>query len=224
MRVLIIEDEPNLLNIIKKKLVSENYSVDVCDNGNDAESFISLTSYDLILLDIMLPEVDGFTILNNMRKSGNITPVLLLTAKDSIEDRVKGLDLGADDYLIKPFSFEELLARVRALTRRNPTSASNEFTALDLTLNIQTHTVVRAGNVIELSSKEFSILEYLIKNKNVVLSRSRIEEHVWNYEFEGGSNVVDVYIRYLRRKIDKDFPKKLLHTVRGTGYVLRDEK
>lgn len=171
----------------------------------------------------MLPGISGLEILSNLRKSLNKTPVILLTAKDSISDRVQGLDLGADDYLVKPFSFDELLARIRALTRRNHENPSNEFTVADLTLNIQTHTVTRAGHVINLSSKEFAILEYLIQNKGIVLSRSRIEEHVWDYDFEGGSNVIDVYIRYLRRKIDKDFDTKLIHTVRGSGYVLREE-
>lgn len=223
IRILIVEDEPNLLNILEKKFKSENYSVDTCSNGDDVEFYVDSTNYDIILLDIMLPGTDGFTILDKMRKSNNKTPVLLLTAKDSIEDRVKGLDLGADDYLVKPFSSDELLARVRALTRRNSENACNEFKIADLTLNIKTYKVTRADKDITLSSKEFAILEYLIRNKGIVLSREKIEEHVWSYDFESGSNVVDVYIRYLRRKIDKDFDKNLIHTVRGAGYVLREE-
>ncbi len=222
MRILIVEDEPNLLNIIKKKLTSENYSVDTCDNGVDALDFIDLTPYDLIILDIMLPKLNGLSVLDNMRKNKNTTPVILLTAKDSIQDKVTGLDLGADDYLIKPFSFDELLARIRALTRRNFENPSNEFKIADLVLNIKTHTVLRNGINIELSNKEFAILEYLIQNKGVVVSRDQIESHVWSYDFNFNSNVVDVYIRYLRRKIDKDFDKKLIHTVRGTGYVLKE--
>lgn len=222
IRILIVEDEPNLLNILEKKFKGENYSVDTCSNGNDVELYVDSTNYDIILLDIMLPGTDGFTILDKMRKSNNKTPVLLLTAKDSIEDRVKGLDLGADDYLVKPFSSDELLARVRALTRRNSENACNEFKIADLTLDIKTHKVTRADIDITLSSKEFAILEYLIRNKGIVLSREKIEEHVWSYDFESGSNVVDVYIRYLRRKIDKDFDKNLIHTVRGAGYVLRE--
>lgn len=223
MRILIVEDEPNLLNVIKKKLTLENYSVDTCDNGIDALDFIDLAPYDLILLDIMLPKLDGLSVLDNIRKNNNTTPVILLTAKDSIKDKVTGLDLGADDYLIKPFSFDELLARIRALTRRNSENPSNEFKIADLVLNIKTHTVLRNGINIDLSSKEFAILEYLIRNKGIVLSRDQIESHVWSYDFNFSSNVVDVYIRYLRKKIDKDFDKKLIHTIRGTGYVLKEE-
>lgn len=223
IRILVVEDEPNLLSVIEKKLKGENYSVDTCDNGNDVDAYIKLTEYDIILLDIMLPGISGLEILEKLRSSGDKTPVILLTAKDTISDRVRGLDLGADDYLVKPFSFDELLARIRALSRRNHENPSNEFKIADLTLNIQTHTVTRGSTIINLSSKEFAILECLIKNKGIVLSRARIEEHVWNYDFEGGSNVIDVYIRYLRRKIDKDFEPKLIHTIRGSGYVLRDE-
>lgn len=223
MRILIVEDEPNLLNVIKKKLTLENYSVDTCDNGIDALDFIDLAPYDLILLDIMLPKLDGLSVLDSIRKNNNTTPVILLTAKDSIKDKVTGLDLGADDYLIKPFSFDELLARIRALTRRNSENPSNEFKIADLVLNIKTHTVLRNGINIDLSSKEFAILEYLIRNKGIVLSRNQIESHVWSYDFNFSSNVVDVYIRYLRKKIDKDFDKKLIHTIRGTGYVLKEE-
>ena len=223
MRILIVEDEPNLLNVIKKKLTLENYSVDTCDNGIDALDFIDLAPYDLILLDIMLPKLDGLSVLDNIRKNNNTTPVILLTANDSIKDKVTGLDLGADDYLIKPFSFDELLARIRALTRRNSENPSNEFKIADLVLNIKTHTVLRNGINIDLSSKEFAILEYLIRNKGIVLSRDQIESHVWSYDFNFSSNVVDVYIRYLRKKIDKDFDKKLIHTIRGTGYVLKEE-
>jgi len=167
--------------------------------------------------------LNGLEILEKMRSQNNKTPVLLLTAKDSVSDRVKGLDLGADDYLVKPFAFDELLARLRALTRRQVGSATNQFQLDDLVVDCNSYTVTRANQKIELSSKEFALLEYLIRNKGVVLSREKIEQHVWNYDYDGGSNIIDVYIRYLRKKIDSGFDKKLIHTVRGAGYVLRVE-
>ena len=223
MRVLIIEDELDLQNVLKKRLRAEHYSVDTCSDGQEALDYITMTSYDIIILDIMLPGLNGLQILQEMRKQNNQTPVLLLTAKDSIEDRVKGLDLGADDYVVKPFSFDELLARLRVLTRRQVGSVTNQFELEDLVVDCNTHTVTRGNTKIELSSKEFALLEYMIRNKGVVLSREKIEQHVWNYDYEGGSNIIDVYIRYLRKKIDSGFDKKLIHTVRGAGYVLRGE-
>ena len=221
MRVLIIEDELDLQNVLKKRLRAEHYSVDTCSDGQEALDYIAMTSYDIIILDIMLPGLNGLQILQEMRKQNNQTPVLLLTAKDSIEDRVKGLDLGADDYVVKPFSFDELLARLRVLTRRQVGSVTNQFELEDLVVDCNTHTVTRGNTKIELSSKEFALLEYMIRNKGVVLSREKIEQHVWNYDYDGGSNIIDVYIRYLRKKIDSGFDKKLIHTVRGAGYVLR---
>ena len=221
MRILIAEDEPDLQKVLANRLKAENYSVDTCGNGNDALDYISITSYDLIVLDIMMPGMSGLEVLKHIRSEGNLTPVLLLTAKDTVEDRVKGLDLGADDYLIKPFAFDELLARIRVLMRRQTGSVSNVYVIDDLVLDCNTRKVTRQGQHIELSSKEFAILEYMIRNKDIVLSRDNIEQHVWNYDYEGGSNIVDVYIRYLRRKIDKDFEVKLIHTIRGSGYVLR---
>lgn len=185
--------------------------------------FISMTSYDGILLDIMLPGKDGFTILKEVRAMGNDTPILLLTARDGVEDRVKGLDLGADDYLIKPFAFEELLARIRVMMRRKLQFVSNQLQIADLVLDRDTRQVRRAGEEIKLSSKEFMVLECLMRNKNIVMSRQQIEQNAWNYDFEGGSNVIDVYIRYLRKKIDAKYEKKLIHTVRGAGYVMREE-
>ena len=221
MRILIAEDEPDLQKVLMNRLKAENYSVDACGNGNDALDYISIASYDLIVLDIMMPGISGLEVLKHIRSEGNHTPVLLLTAKDTVEDRVKGLDLGADDYLIKPFAFDELLARIRVLMRRQTGSVSNVYEIDDLVVDCNTRKVTRQDQNIELSSKEFAILEYMIRNKDIVLSRDNIEQHVWNYDYEGGSNIVDVYIRYLRRKIDKDFDTKLIHTIRGSGYVLR---
>ncbi|WP_019242719.1 MULTISPECIES: response regulator transcription factor [Bacillus] len=224
MRILIVEDEMDLQDIFVKRLTAEHYSVDACENGNDAIDFINMTSYDVIILDIMIPGMNGLEVLKKMRTEHDTTPVLLLTAKDSIEDRVLGLDTGADDYLIKPFAFDELLARLRVLTRKQTGNVSNIFEIADLIVDCNTHIVTRGNQKIDLSSKEFAILEYMIRNKEVVLTRDTIERHVWNYDYEGGSNIIDVYIRYLRKKIDSQHETKLIHTVRGTGYVLRVEK
>ncbi|PWM40548.1 MAG: DNA-binding response regulator [Clostridiales bacterium] len=223
MRILAVEDERDLLDVTAKRLEAQGYSVDRCTDGQEALDYAESAQYDLILLDIMLPKVDGLSVLRRLRGQGNRTPVLLLTARDSIEDRVQGLDGGADDYLTKPFAFEELLARVRVLLRRGTGEAANELALGDLCMDLAAHRVTRAGKEIKLSAKEYAILEYMLLNRGVVLSRERIEEHVWNYDFEGGSNVVDVYMRYLRRKLDDPFEKKLIHTVRGSGYVIREE-
>ena len=227
MRILVIEDEKNLNDIIVKRLILEKYGVDTCFNGNDALEYIFSTEYDVIVSDIMLPGIDGFEILKRIREKGIKTPVLLLTALDGIEDRVKGLDYGADDYLVKPFAFDELMARIRVLLRRNSTNgnsnASNIFSIANLTVNCNSHDVFRDDVPIKLSTREFTILEYMIRNKERVLSREQIEQHIWNSDYEGGTNVIDVYIRYLRKKIDKDFEPKLIHTVRGIGYVLKVE-
>lgn len=224
MRLLIVEDEEDLRSILKKKLMKEHYTVDDCGDGLDALDYIAMADYDGIILDIMLPGLDGLELLKKIREEGNDTPVLFLTARDGIEDRVKGLDLGADDYLVKPFSFEELMARVRVMMRRKPALVSNRLTIGDLVLDCESKEVTRADKKISLSSKEFMVLEYMLRNQNIVLSREQIEQHAWNYDFEGGSNVVDVYIRYLRKKIDEGFGCKLIHTVRGVGYVLRIEE
>ena len=227
MRILVIEDEKNLNDIIVKRLILEKYGVDTCFNGNDALEYIFSTEYDVIVSDIMLPGIDGFEILKRIREKEIKTPVLLLTALDGIEDRVKGLAYGADDYLVKPFAFDELMARIRVLLRRNSTNgnfnASNVFSIANLRVNCNSHDVFRDDVPIKLSTREFTILEYMIRNKERVLSREQIEQHIWNYDYEGGTNVIDVYIRYLRRKIDKDFEPKLIHTVRGIGYVLKVE-
>ncbi len=224
MRILIVEDEPDLLDALKKQLQSSGYSVDACGNGLDAEDYLKMATYDAVVLDIMLPGIDGLTLLKKMRAEGNTTHVLLLTALDSIENKVNGLDAGADDYLVKPFAYDELLARLRVLLRRRSGQTTNVLEYGGLVMDLTSRTVTRDGTEITLSSKEFAVLEYLLRNPGRVLSRDKIENHVWNYDFEGGSNVVDVYIRYLRKKIDNGFNKKLLHTIRGAGYVLREEK
>ena len=221
MRLLLAEDERDLNLILTKRLREEGYSVDSCCNGEDALDFLCAADFDGAVLDVMMPKLDGFSVLARMRAEGINTPTLFLTARDTIEDRVHGLDLGASDYLIKPFSMAELLARVRALIRHGSTSQSSVLTVGDLRLDLATHSVSRAGHPIALSAKEFALLAYFMHNPNIVLSREKIEDHVWNFEYEGGTNVVDVYVRYLRRKIDEGFDHKLLHTVRGSGYVLR---
>ena len=223
MRILVVEDEVNLNDIIVKKLKLEHYGVDSCFDGKEALDYIFSAEYDVILLDIMLPKLDGFEVLKKIRNKNIKTPVLLLTARDGIEDRVQGLDLGADDYLVKPFAFDELLARIRVLLRRNTDNASNIFTLSNLTVNCNSHEVFRDNTSIKLSTREFTILEYMIRNKEKVLSREKIEQHIWDYNYEGGTNVVDVYIRYLRKKIDDNFSPKLIHTIRGIGYILKVE-
>ena len=223
MKILVVEDEKDLNHIITKKLISEGYNVEQCYDGETALDFIKFAEYDAIILDIMIPKLNGLEVLRKMRESGDGTPVLFLTARDSISDRVKGLDEGADDYLVKPFDIEELLARLRVMTRRTVKSTTNKLEIADLTVDCKTRIVTRGDQVITLSAKEFSILEYMIRNKGIVLSRDKIENNIWNLDYTGGSNVIDVYIRYLRKKIDEGYDKKLLHTVRGAGYVLREE-
>lgn len=224
MRILVAEDERDLNRLIVSKLRAEGYGVDACFDGEDALAFFAAGEYDAAILDIMMPKRDGVFVLREIRAGGNATPVLFLTARDAISDRVQGLDAGANDYLIKPFSFEELMARVRAMTRIQGGHVTNVFTAADLTLDLDRHLVTRAGREIALTAKEFAVLEYMIRNKNIVLSRERIENHIWSFDYEGGSNVVDVYVRYLRRKIDDGFAHKLIQTIRGSGYILRDEE
>ena len=224
MRILIAEDEKSLNRIIAKQLKASGYSVDCSFSGTEAYDLISVTDYDAAIFDVMMPGMDGFSLLKKIRSEGSGLPVLFLTARDSIEDRVEGLDIGADDYLVKPFAFEELLARVRALIRKNSVSKSNVISVADLTVDISSRKVTRNGAEITLSAKEYELLQYLAVNNGIVLSRDKIEDHIWNYDYEGGTNVVDVYIRYLRKKIDDGFDKKLIHTVRGMGYVLREEK
>ncbi len=224
MRILLAEDERDLNRIVAQKLKSDGYSVDCCYDGEEAIDILSYTEYDAVILDIMMPKADGFAVLRSLRDANRTTPVLFLTARDSIEDRVKGLDSGANDYLVKPFSLEELSARVRVMTRTAVGRVSNVLSADDLTLDSAAHRVQRGGRTIELSAKEFALLEYLLHNKGTVLAREKIENHIWNVDYEGGTNVVDVYIRYLRKKIDDGQEHKLIHTVRGKGYVLREEE
>ena len=223
MRILVVDDERDLNRIISKRLAAAGYTVDSCFNGAEALDYMAAADYDAAIFDVMMPVLDGFSAVRRLRAQGDDTPVLFLTARDAVGDRVEGLDLGANDYLVKPFAFDELLARIRAMTRRAAGSSTNVFTCGDLVLDVAKHSVQRAGRAIELSAREFAVLEYLIRNKGAVLSRESIENNVWNYDWEGGTNVVDVYVSYLRRKIDADFDKKLIHTVRGVGWVLRDE-
>ncbi|MCD7842628.1 MAG: response regulator transcription factor [Lachnospiraceae bacterium] len=222
MRILLAEDERDLNRIITKKLTSEGYSVDGCFDGREALVFLTSAEYDAAVLDIMMPGMDGLSVLRTLRGAGNATPVLFLTARDSIADRVKGLDLGANDYLVKPFSFDELTARIRAMIRTAHGSARSELIVGDLVMDCALGRVTRGGQEIVLSAKEYALLEYLMLNANLVLSREKIENHIWNFDYEGGTNVVDVYISYLRRKIDDGHEDKLIHTVRGRGYVLRE--
>lgn len=224
MRILIAEDEKDLNAIIKKKMESEGYCADSCFDGEDALYYLEQADYDAVIMDVMMPKKDGFQVVKEYRKNGGKAPVLFLTARASVEDRVYGLDLGANDYLVKPFSFAELMARVRAMTRKNSDSVSNIFTLGDLTVDISAKRVTRGNREIRLSSREFALLEYMIKNAGRVLSREQIENNLYNFDYEGGTNVIDVYIRYLRIKIDEGFDDKLIHTVRGSGYVLREEK
>mgnify|MGYP005810543523 FL=1 len=222
MRILLAEDERDLNRIIAKKLTADGYSVDCCFDGAEALDYAASADYDVMVLDIMMPKLDGLAVLRTLRQRGDATPVLLLTARDAVADRVKGLDSGANDYLVKPFSLEELAARLRALTRTRYGQASAALTVADLTLDSASHTVTRGGRPITLPAKEFQLLEYLMHNQGRVLSREQIENHIWNFDYEGGTNVVDVYISYLRKKIDGGQAVKLIHTVRSRGYVLKE--
>lgn len=225
MRILVAEDEKDLNRIIVRRLSAAGYAVDSCFDGEDALYYLESADYDCAVLDIMMPKMSGLEAVGELRKHGNSTPVIFLTARDSVDDRVVGLDTGANDYLVKPFAFEELLARIRALTRVSASApnTTNIFTVEDLTVDCNSHRVTRGGTEIKLSAREFAILVCLVRNKGIVLSREKIENNIWNFDYEGGSNVIDVYIRYLRKKIDDGYDKKLIHTVRGTGYVLRGE-
>ena len=224
MRILIAEDEKDLNRILSAKLRSQHYSVDACFNGEEVLDYMAGAEYDALILDIMMPVMDGLTVLKKIRRAGNPVPVLLLTAKDSIEDRVRGLDAGANDYLVMPFALEELLARIRVLLRKPTDAPKTCYQVGDLEVHLDTHEVYRGGQPITLSGKEFSILRYMVQNPGIVLSRDKLEQHIWNYDYTGGSNVIDVYIRYLRKKIDEGHENKLIHTVRGAGYVLKEQE
>ena len=222
MRILVVEDEKRLNRIISEALEDEGYSVDSCFNGLDALDYAAGADYDVIILDIMMPKMDGLEVVRRLRAGGSSTPVLFLTARDSVADRVTGLESGGDYYLVKPFDFQELMAVVRVMTRKYTGNRSNVYTIADLSLDTTAKTVTRAGKTIELTAKEFSLLEYMMRNKGVVLSREMIENNLWNYDYEGGTNVVDVYVGYLRKKMDTGYDKKLIHTVWGTGWVLKE--
>ena len=222
MRILLVEDEKNVAGFIKKGLTEEFYTVDASINGEDGFLMATTTEYDLIILDIMLPDINGIELCRRIKNHNIKTPVLMLTAVDSTESKVKGLDSGADDYLTKPFAFEEFLARVRALLRR-PTLMSALLKVSDLTLDPVRHEAKRGGRIIQLTWKEFALLEYLMRNKGRILSRTKIFDHIWGDDLDTSSNVVDVYISYLRDKIDKNYSPKLIHTVRNVGYVLRED-
>lgn len=220
MRVLLVEDEADLARIIKNKLSEEHFIVDLAVDGGEAIDLAFLNEYDIIILDLMLPEKSGLDVLTELREWGNKTPVLILTARDRLEDKVKGLNMGADDYLTKPFAFEELMARIRTILRRGVKEESNVLRNGNLLVDTIKQQVRRGGKDIELTSKEYSLLEYLIRNKGYILTRGQIEEHVWGY-VGNNSNIIDVYIRFLRRKIDEEYNNKIIETIRGRGYRMK---
>lgn len=222
MRILIVEDEKALANNLRRGLSEEGYSADVAYDGEEGGFMAETEPYDLIILDIMLPKKDGITVLKNLRKEGIKTPVLMLTARDAVSDKIKGLDTGADDYITKPFDFDELLARVRSLLRRKGEVKSAVISIADLEIDTAGHRVKRGGKEIPLSAREYALLEYLAYNKEKVVSRTDISEHIYDYDFDLDSNVIDVYINFLRNKIDKRFDMKLIHTIRGAGYILKE--
>lgn len=222
MRILIVEDEKKIAEFIKRGLKEENYAADVALTGPEGERLAEENPYDLLILDVMLPGVDGVTLTSRLRSRGFAGPILMLTAKDRVEDKVKGLDSGANDYLTKPFAFEELLARIRALLRKTPGQPSTVLKAADLEMDLLSHKVRRAGREIVLSAKEFALLEYLLRSAGGVVTRTMIAEHVWDINFDTDTNVIDVFINYLRKKIDQGHPTKLIHTVRGKGYTIKD--
>jgi heavy metal response regulator len=222
MRILVVEDEQKLVSFLKRGLEEEQFAVDVAYDGEEGWYLCQVNDYDLILLDIMLPKMDGLTLCRKLRYQHKDTPVILLTARDAVEDRVTGLELGADDYLVKPFAFAELLARIRALLRRPRTPFVAQLQVADLVLDPVSHGVSRGGRSIELTAREYALLEFLMRRTGEVVTRTQIAEHVWDQHFDTNTNVIDVYISYLRQKIDRPFTQKLLHTVRGVGYVLRE--
>ncbi|MFW5786748.1 MAG: response regulator transcription factor [Halanaerobiales bacterium] len=222
-KILIIEDESKIARIMELELEHEGYKVDVVKTGQNGLDKLKEKNYDLLLLDIMLPGMNGMEVCSRIREFSEI-PIIMVTAKDAVSEKVNGLDTGADDYITKPFATEELLARIRALLRRNKEEKDDNILKIDnLTVNLEKHQVKRNNKIIELTKKEYDLLTYLLKNKEVVVSRKQLLNNVWGYDYAGETNIVDVYIRYLRSKIDDPFPKKLIHTVRGVGYVMREE-
>ena len=221
MKILVIEDERDLNRIITKHLKKNNYSVDSCFDGQEALDFINYSEYDLIITDIMMPNVDGYEFIDKLRANKNDTPVIMLTAKDTLEDKIMGLDSGADDYIVKPFEFDELLARIRVLMRRNYGLATNIIQIEEVTLDLAKKQVTKSGEIIDLTGKEYEVLEYLMKNKGSILSRDQILNHVWDYEYEGASNIVDVIIKNIRKKLDRGEGNTIIYTKRGLGYFVK---
>lgn len=221
MRILVVEDEKKVAAFIKKGLEEDNFSVELAHDGERGEELATQRTFDLIILDILMPKKDGLTMLEELRAKRISTPVLMITAKGSVEDKVRGLDSGADDYLVKPFAIAELLARVRSLLRRGGPEKLTTLVAANLSLDLVSHKAIRGDKTIELTAKEYTLLEYFMRNTNKVLSRTIISEHIWNYNFDTGTNIIDVYINHLRNKIDGGFEKKLIHTVRGVGYMMK---
>ena len=223
MRILVVEDEKKVASFIQRGLEGEGFTVDVANDGESGVELGTQNSYDLILMDIMLPKMDGLSAVKALREKDVSAPVLCLTAKDTVEDIVAGLNSGSDDYLTKPFAFAELLARVRALVRRGSHVRGAEITYADLRLDPVAHKIWRGDTEIDLTAKEYALLEFFMRNPETTLTRTMIAEHVWDYNFDSFTNIIDVYVNYLRKKVDRDFSKKLIHTVRGIGYVLKEE-
>ncbi len=223
MRTLVVEDEKHLNRMISEAILDEGYSVDSCFNALEALELCECAQYDVIVLDIMMPKMDGFEFVRRIRENGCKTPVVYLTSRDSVSDKVRGLESGGDYYMVKPFDFRELIAVIHVMARKSGDNHSNVYELADLMVDISAKQVTRGGKLIELTAKEYSLLEYMIRNKGMVLSREQIENNLWNYRYEGGSNVVNVYIGYLRKKVDDGFDKKLIHTVWGIGWVLRED-
>ena len=223
MRTLVVEDEKHLNRMISEAILDEGYSVDSCFNGLEALELCECAQYDVIVLDIMMPKMDGFEFVRRIRENGCKTPVVYLTSRDSVSDKVRGLESGGDYYMVKPFDFRELIAVIHVMARKSGDNHSNVYELADLRVDISAKQVTRGGKLIELTAKEYSLLEYMIRNKGMVLSREQIENNLWNYRYEDGSNVVNVYIGYLRKKVDDGFDKKLIHTVWGIGWVLRED-
>jgi two-component system OmpR family response regulator len=224
MRILVVEDEEKMARALKRGLENEGYAVDAVGTGDDAVFWATETAYDAIVLDVMLPGADGFAVCRTLRSARILTPVLMLTARGAVEDRIEGLDAGADDYLVKPFALAELLARLRALLRRGPAERPPEIAVGDIVIDPAAHVVSRAGKAIDLSPREFALIEFLARRAGQVVTRTEILDHVWHYDYDGMSNVVDVYVSYLRRKLEKPFRSKVIRAVRGVGYVLEPHK
>lgn len=222
MRLLVVEDDLKFAEVLRQGLKEQGFAVDLAPDGERALRLAGEADYDAVLLDVMLPGRNGFDVLRELRRRGSRVPVLVLTGRGAVEDRVRGLDLGADDYLSKPFDFQELLARLRAITRRPPVEPRTVLAAADLQVDLARREARRSGKRLDLTAKEFALLEYLLRKKGAVVTRRMILDHVWDMEYDGGSNLVEVYVNYLRRKVDQDFEPKLIHTVRGMGYVLRE--